>query len=97
MLLGVYNIYLTSVSSLYLPVLIPLGIGILLGGFCFMKLTKYLLEHFYGSTFFCIIGFTVGSIFVLLPTFSSSIELMIGVLSSILGFFIASTFESKLF
>lgn len=97
MLLGVYNIYLTSVSSLYLPVLIPLGIGILLGGFCFMKLTKYLLEHFYASTFFCIIGFTVGSIFVLLPTFSSSIELMIGVLSSILGFFIASTFESKSF
>lgn len=86
MLLGVYSIYLTAVSSLYFPILIPLSIGIFLGGFCFMKLTKYLLEHFYVPTFFCIIGFTVGSIFVLLPSFSSGIDVMIGSLSCLLRF-----------
>lgn len=86
MLLGVYSIYLTAVSILYFPVLIPLGIGVFLGGFCFMKLTKYLLKHFYVPTFFCIIGFTVGSIFVLLPSFSSNIDIMIGSLSCLLRF-----------
>lgn len=86
MLLGVYSIYLTAVSCLYFPVLIPLSIGILLGGFCFMKLTKYLLEHFYAPTFSCIIGFTVGSIFVLLPSFSSEIDVIIGGLSCLLRF-----------
>lgn len=92
MLLGVYSIYLTSVSSLYFPVLIPLSIGVVIGGFCFMKLTKYLLEHFYSPTFYCIIGFTVGSIFVLLPTFSSMLDVIIGVLSCLLRFLCCLTF-----
>lgn len=86
MLLGVYSIYLTAVSSLYFPILIPLIIGVILGGFCFMGLTQYLLKHFYVPTFFCIIGFTVGSIFVLLPSFSSSIDIIIGSLSCLLRF-----------
>ena len=81
MLFGVYPIYLSSVSGLYFPVLIPIGIGVFLGGFCFMKLTKFLLEHFYAPTFYCIVGFTVGSIFVLLPSFSCSLDVVIGVLS----------------
>lgn len=97
MLLGVYGIYLNSVSSLYFPVLIPIGIGVILGGFCFMKLTKYLLDCFYVPTFYCIIGFTVGSIFVLLPAFSSIIDVIIGILSTFLGFFLASAFEGKSF
>lgn len=95
MLLGVYHIYLSSVSSLYFPVLIPLGLGVIIGGLCFMKLTKYLLEHFYAPSFYCIIGFTVGSIFVLLPIFSSGIDVIIGILSCLLGFYIASAFEKK--
>ncbi len=87
MLLGTYSIYLSSVSSLYLPILLPLGIGVVIGGFCFMKLTKYLLEHFYAPTFFAIIGFTVGSIFVLLPTFSSFLDVIIGLFCCTLRIF----------
>ena len=86
MLLGVYPIYLSSISSVYLPILIPIGIGVMLGGFLFMKLTKFLLEHFYAPTFYAIIGFTVGSIFVLLPSFSSFLEILIGVLCCFLRF-----------
>lgn len=95
MLLGVYSIYLDSISSLYFPVLIPLGMGVLFGSFCFMKLTKYLLTHFYASTFYGIIGFTVGSIFVLLPTFSSAIDVILGILSCLFGFYVASALEKK--
>lgn len=87
MLLGVYPFYLSSVSSLYFPILIPIGIGVILGSFCFMKLTKFLLENFYAPTFYCIIGFTLGSIFVLLPTFSSALDVMIGCTSCLLRFF----------
>ena len=60
--------------------------GVILGGFCFMKLTKFLLERFYAPTFYAIIGFTVGSIFVLLPTFSSIIDVVIGTLCCFLRF-----------
>lgn len=97
MVLGIYPIYLESVSTLFLPVLIPIGIGIALGGFCFMKLTKYLLEHFYGFTFYAILGFTTGSIFVLFPSVSSPLELTLSVLCTIFGFIIVSIFEKTAF
>ena len=67
MLLGTYSVYLQSVANLYLPVLIPMGIGLVLGSIIVMKLTKKLLEKYYAQTFYSIIGFTIASIFVLLP------------------------------
>ena len=67
MLLGIYEYYLDAVSIIYLPFLFPLGIGIIIGSIFFMKLTKFLLDKFYPQTFFAIIGFTLGSIFILYP------------------------------
>ena len=94
MLLGVYPVYLASVSYLYLPVLIPMAIGLLIGGFLFMTLTQFLLDHFYAQTFYSIIGFTFGSIFVLLPKVAFNwINVVIGVLCVALGF---CTFFKKL-
>lgn len=69
MLLGIYELYLDAVSIIYLPFLFPLLIGIFLGSIFFMKLTKFLLDKFYPQTFFAIIGFTLGSIFILYPRF----------------------------
>lgn len=86
MLLGIYPIYLSSVSSIYLPILIPIGIGIILGGFFFMKLTRFLLNKFYVQTFYTIVGFTIGSIFVLIPEFNSYIDYFVCALCIILGF-----------
>lgn len=57
MLMGVYSTYLSSVSSLYFPVLIPMGIGLFLGCLICMKLTKFLLAHYYAQTFYSIIRF----------------------------------------
>ena len=86
MLLGIYDSYLLAISSLYLPFLIPLGIGLFIGSLIFMKLIKFLLDKFYTQTFFCIVGFTIGSIFVLYPGLSFSLEGLTGVLCLILGF-----------
>ena len=89
MLLGVYSVYLQSVANLYLPVLIPLGIGLILGSIIVMKLTKKLLEKFYAQTFYSIIGFTIGSVFVLLPQGMTLIEVILCVLCIILGVYIS--------
>lgn len=67
MLLGIYEFYIDAISSLYLPFLIPLAIGLFIGSIIFMKITQFLLDKFYTETFFTIIGFTIGSIFVLYP------------------------------
>ena len=69
MLLGIYEPYLDAVSIIYLPFLFPLLIGIFFGSIFFMKLTKFLLDKFYPQTFFAIIGFTLGSVFILYPRF----------------------------
>lgn len=84
-LLGVYSIYLQSVSSLYLPILVPMVIGIGVGSLLFMKITKVLLNKFYAPTFYSIIGFTLGSIFVLIPQTSNIIEGLISVFCIVLG------------
>ena len=101
MLLGIYKVYLASVSSVYLPILIPLGIGVIMGGFCFMKVTKFLLEKFYAPTFYGIIGFTIGSTLVLLPNFSSFWEVLLGGLCCVLRFLLCILFRklslSKIF
>lgn len=95
MLLGVYSLYLNSVSILYLPVLIPMGIGVIIGSIIFMKITKYLLDHHYSKTFFSIIGFTIGSIFVLLPSIHTFLELVVCICCTILGYILMSLFEKK--
>ena len=88
MLLGVYDAYLLSVSSLYVPFLFPLAVGLLVGSVCCMKLVKYLLDKYHTQTFFSIIGFTIGSVFVLLPKISSLNEAILSILCIILGSFI---------
>lgn len=89
MLLGIYPTYLASVSSIYLPVLIPLGIGLVIGSFFCMKLTKFLFEHYYCQTFYTIIGFTLGSIMVLMPNISFDLSGFICLLCITCGFLIA--------
>lgn len=92
MLLGVYDAYLVSISSLYFPLLIPMGLGLVLGSILCMKFIKILLDKFYIQTFFSIIGFTLGSIFVLYPGFSFDINGLISILSLCFGLCISSFF-----
>ena len=88
MLLSVYDAYLLSVSTLYIPFLFPLAIGLLIGSICCMKIIKFLLDRFYTQTFFSIIGFTIGSIFVLLPKIYSINDLILSLLCIFLGVFV---------
>ena len=85
MLLGVYSIYLSAVSTVYLPVLIPMAIGLFIGSLLFMKLTRFLLDNFYAPTFYSIIGFTIGSIFVLFPSISGILDGLIAIFCILLG------------
>ena len=84
-LMGIYDAYLLSVSSLYIPFLLPLGIGLIIGSFICMKLIKFLLDNYYSQTFYCIIGFTLGSIFVLYPGISCLNDAILGALGLLLG------------
>lgn len=93
MLMGVYNTYISSISTLYFSVLFPMGLGLILGCLIFMKLTSFLLNNFYEKTFYSIIGFSLGSIFVLMPDISSYLTCIISILCILLGFLLFSLLE----
>lgn len=80
MILGVYTIYLDGIASINLSVLIPMGIGLIIGGFLFLKMINFSFHKFYTQTYYSIIGFVVGSVFILYPPLDCN---LIGIISII--------------
>lgn len=80
MCLGVYTQYITSIANIDLSILLPLSIGLFFGCVLWIKIIKYLFEKHHQITSFCIIGFTLGSVFVLFPGFAHGISGLIGYL-----------------
>lgn len=80
MCLGVYTQYITAIANIDLSILIPLSIGLFFGCILWIKIIKYLFEKHHQITSFCIIGFTLGSVFVLFPGFAHGISGLIGYL-----------------
>lgn len=97
MLLGTYSYYLSAISNLYFPVLIPMCIGIFIGCLLFIKIIKKLLEKYYEKTMFSIIGFSIGSVFVLLPTILSIYDFWICMLCFICGYLLMNVIKSGQF
>ena len=93
MILRVYPSYLSSISSLYFPTLIPIGIGLGLGSFILMKATNFLLKKYYTQTFYTIIGFTLGSILVLFPNVQSDLNGLICIICISIGCIIINLFK----
>lgn len=88
MMLGVYSSYLAAISSLNFSVLIPLGVGLVLGSVIFMFIINFLFSYFKSYTYFLILGFVLGSVLVIFPGFSLSFENILGILLAGLCFFL---------
>lgn len=84
MLLGVYEQYIAAVASLNLHVLVPMGIGILIGSILWLKVITVLLSKHHEATFYAIIGFTLGSVFVLYPGFTFDFTGIVSILLLVL-------------
>lgn len=88
MMLGIYSSYLRAISTLNFSILLPLGIGLILGSVIFMSLINFLFSHFKSYTYFLILGFVLGSILVIFPGFTLSFECILGMLLAGLCFFL---------
>ena len=95
MLLGVYETYLYAVSIMNMRILLPMGIGLLIGGFLCMKLIQFLLNKYHSQTYYSILGFVLGSVFILLPNISFNITGILSILSCLIGLIISSSFSKK--
>lgn len=88
MMLGMYSDYLSAISNLNFAILIPIGIGLIIGAIIFMYIINFLFSHFKSYTYFLILGFVLGSVLVIFPGFSYSFECILGILSAIFCFII---------
>lgn len=94
MTFGVYATYLEAISHIDFAVLLPMGIGILIGSILFLKLIQICLKKYFVQTFYSIIGFVLGSIFVLYPGYGLNFESFFSILLLLCGFLIGLKFEN---
>ena len=76
-------------------ILIPLGVGALVGAVIFSKLMDFLLKKFYGFTYYAVLGFIIGSIPELLPKFSFDKSFVVGIFLFFVGLIISLRFNAK--
>ena len=102
MLLGVYNIYITTISNLFnltliketITFLIPFSLGILIGVISITLLVNYLFKHHYQLTFSLILGVSISSVLLLIIKvfigITSITSLIISIFILSIGYFIMS-------
>ena len=78
-MLGLYELYLSAISSLNLSFLFPIGIGLIIGGTLFLFLINFLFKFAKSYTYFGIIGFIFGSIFVIYPGFTFNMQGLVSI------------------
>lgn len=93
MCLGVYPIYLSSIATLNFNILIPMGIGLIIGSIICIAVIKFLFNKFYMPTYYSIIGFTLGSILILYTPISFDLTSYISILLLFIGFLFAHNLE----
>lgn len=90
MIMGIYETYLSAIANVDLSVLVPMGIGLILGGFIFLKIVNLLFKFLRSYTYYAIVGFTLGSVLVIFPGFAFNTEGIIGILLFVVCFVLTS-------
>ena len=93
MLLGVYDLYLASVSTLQFTILIPMGLGLVMCGFLTLKIIEFLFQKFYIQTYYSIIGFVCGSVFILYEPLPLNFTGFSALLCLFFGFILSRFFD----
>ena len=94
-MLGLYSNYLTAISTFNFSFLFPIGIGLVLGCIIFMYIINYLFSRFKSYTYFLILGFVIGSCFVIFPGFSFDLNHLIAIVIGFLCFCFVKKINKK--
>ena len=86
LLMGIYDEMMRAVSEFYLPFLLPLGAGLILGIVLITKALEYALTRCPHPTYFIILGFIIGSMAEIFPGIPSASELLLCALTLTAGF-----------
>ncbi|QKS70713.1 DUF368 domain-containing protein [Paenalkalicoccus suaedae] len=87
-ILGLYELATRSLIELHLPVVIPIGLGVVCGVLLISKLVRYLLRSYPTETYAAIIGLVAASIFAILANIEGALTpalIVSSVLTCLLG------------
>lgn len=91
--IGLFQVMTNAMAHFDLYFLIPLGIGLVIGLFGFAKVMTYLLDNYRSMTYYCILGLTIGSLFVIFPGIGSLTDAVIAVAAFAVGVGISYLFN----
>ena len=83
--MGVLEKIMSGLLAFDLGIIIPFGIGYVILAFTTAGIITYLFKNFYGMTYYAIIGFSITSLVMFIPDFTSVKETIIGVLLAIVS------------
>lgn len=85
LILGSYATVIAAVDELNIQILIPVGLGVVVGIFLALKVMKALLARAPGLTYFAILGLVVGSLISIYPGFAFDTMGLISVITLVVG------------
>ncbi|MFI3114655.1 MAG: DUF368 domain-containing protein [Clostridia bacterium] len=95
LLLGIYSSILSAVSTLNIPVLIPVGLGCLVGILAFIRLIDFLFKKYHNETYMAILGLMMGSIVTIIPSFIFNLEYFVGLILCVIFAKVSFAFSKK--
>ncbi|MGI2732987.1 DUF368 domain-containing protein [Bacillus cytotoxicus] len=96
LIIGVYPTAIHALTTLNLPLIAVIGVGVVVGFVVSSKGISYLLSNYKSTTFAAIIGLVIGSIAVVFPGIpNGGISIVSSIITFILGFVIVSYFGKK--
>jgi len=95
LMLGLYEEVMSSISTLNVLAILPLGVVIVTGILLTTKFLESALQRYPQATYLIVLGFILGSLPELFPGFSVSFEQIIAIFTAIAGFFTVYTISRK--
>ena len=74
--MGLYDETVTAISQVYMPFLLPLGIGLILGIVLTTKILEKAMTEFPQPTYLMILGFVLGSLAEVFPGIPAGMEMI---------------------
>ena len=83
--MGVLEKIMSGIFAFDFGIIIPFGIGYIILALTTAGIITYLFKNFYGMTYYAIIGFSITSLVMFIPDFSSINEAVIGTILAIVS------------
>jgi len=95
LIIGLYTTFTNAVSTFNIPLLIPGGLGVLVGILTMTKLIESFMSKYPQPAYFAICGLILGSVFPVYPGFTFNLSGMLSIITFLIGFILTYILGKK--